>query len=383
MSCTDLLDHQWPYLVSLLPPSLDIEESARASGALTRRRGIRSAEGLLRLALAYGFCGLSLRQTAAWAQVSGVGHISDVAVLKRLRGSSFWLGEILGALLTHRSKAALPTGLGMRLRLVDATTVSVPGSKGADWRVHMGFDLERLAIDQVELTDYRRGETLRRFDVSPGELVIGDRGYSHRSGMAAVCEGGGHFLIRLNWNTVPLQTREGARFDILETLREIPDAEAVEFPVQTAPHPKAGLGAIPTRLIAVRKTELAAEANRRKIRHQQSRKQKTTDARTLEAASYTFILASLPDSLLTANQLMELYRFRWQIELAFKRLKSVLNLDEMPAKDPDLCRSFLYSKLLAALLLDDLSERFLSFSPWGYPLPGTQPKPLENPARAG
>ena len=382
MDRTDFLDHQWPYLVSLLPPDLDLEESARTCGALTRRRGIRDADSLLRLALAYGFCGLSLRQTAAWAQVSGVGHVSDVAVLKRLRGSSSWLGEILGAMLTHRSKTALPTELGMRFRLVDATTVSVPGSTGTDWRVHMGFDLERLAIDEVELTDYRRGETLRRFDVRAGELLIGDRGYSHRAGMAAVCKAGGHFLIRLNWNTVPLQDRQGVRFDILETLRQIADAEAVEFPVQTAPHPKAGLDSIPARLIAVRKSELAAEAGRRKVRQSQSRKQKSTDVRTLEAASYTFVLTSLPDSLLTADQLMELYRFRWQIELAFKRLKSVLNLDEMPAKDPDLCRSFLYSKLLAALLLDDLSERFLSFSPWGYPLSGAQSKPLENPARA-
>jgi hypothetical protein len=270
----------------------------------------------------------------------------------------------------------------MRLRLVDATTVSVPGSTGADWRVHMGFDLERLAIDQVELTDYRRGETLRRFEVRAGELLIGDRGYAHRSGMAAVRESGGHFLVRLNWSSVPLQDRDGVRFDLMEALRQIPDAQAVEFPVQTAPHLKAKLGPIPARLIAVRKSEVAAEANRRRIRHQQSRKQKSTDARTLETASYTFILTSLPDSLLTANQLMELYRFRWQIELAFKRLKSVLNLDEMPARDPDLCRSFLYSKLLAALLLDDLSERFLSFSPWGYPLSGAQPKPVENSARA-
>ena len=272
MDYLDLLDHQWSYLVSFLPPDLDLEESARTSGALTRRRGIRNADGLLRLALAYGFCGLSLRQAAAWAQVSGVGQVSDVAVLKRLKGSSTWLGEILGAMLTHRSEAALPTELGMRLRLVDATTVSVPGSTGADWRVHMGFDLERLAIDQVELTDYRRGETLRRFEVRAGELLIGDRGYAHRSGLAAVRESGGHFLVRLNWSSVPLQDRNGVRFDLMEALRQIPDAQAVEFPVQTAPHLKAKLGPIPSHLIAVRKSEVAAEANRRRIRHQPSRK---------------------------------------------------------------------------------------------------------------
>lgn|GEM_PF-5333078 len=48
--------------------------------------------------------------------------------------------------------------------------------------------------------------------------------------------------------------------------------------------------------------------------------------------------------------------FRWQIELVFERLKSLLRLEELPAKDPDLARTFLYSKLLAALLLEELTH---------------------------
>jgi hypothetical protein len=43
---------------------------------------------------------------------------------------------------------------------------------------------------------------------------------------------------------------------------------------------------------------------------------------------------------------------RWQIELAFKRLKSILHIDRLPAKDPDLARAWIYAHLLLALLLD-------------------------------
>ncbi|NOZ87278.1 MAG: transposase [Deltaproteobacteria bacterium] len=68
------------------------------------------------------------------------------------------------------------------------------------------------------------------------------------------------------------------------------------------------------------------------------------------------------------TEVLDLYRFRWQVELAFKRLKSLLHIDELPAKDHSLTRTFIYAKLLAALLLEDLSDRFLVFSPWGYPL---------------
>jgi IS4 transposase len=45
---------------------------------------------------------------------------------------------------------------------------------------------------------------------------------------------------------------------------------------------------------------------------------------------------------------------RWQIELAFKRLKSLLNIDRLPAKNPHLARAWLNAHLLLALLIDDM-----------------------------
>jgi IS4 transposase len=67
---------------------------------------------------------------------------------------------------------------------------------------------------------------------------------------------------------------------------------------------------------------------------------------------------------------LTLYRFRWQIEMAFKRMKSILALDEMAAKDQRLCRTFLLAKLLAALLVEDLARHAgAAFSPGGHGLP--------------
>ena len=91
-----ILEYQWPYLLSFLPAEEELDRSAKETGALTRKRQVPSASVLLRLALAYGFCGLTLRQTAAWAEVAGVASLSDVALLKRLRASSDWLGLLLG-----------------------------------------------------------------------------------------------------------------------------------------------------------------------------------------------------------------------------------------------------------------------------------------------
>jgi hypothetical protein len=140
----------WKYLLGMLPEGLDLDETARECGALLLPRVIRTAETLLRLVLAYCCCGLSLQQTSFWAAGQGLGELSKVAVMNRLKQSATWLGLLLRATLAERA-GCLAQG-GVRLRLVDATTVSIPGSQGTDWRLHVGFDLGSLSIDSLEVT---------------------------------------------------------------------------------------------------------------------------------------------------------------------------------------------------------------------------------------
>lgn len=96
------------------------------------------------------------------------------------------------------------------------------------------------------------------------------------------------------------------------------------------------------------------------------KKGRVVDPRTLESAGFFYVLTNVPQAVLAADQVLEIYRFRWQIEMSFKDLKSVLDLNNIPAKDPALARTWLYGKLLGAFLIDDLTSRYVSFSPWGY-----------------
>jgi len=354
---------EWPLLLSLLPA--DLETSAKERGALRRKRGVPSAQALLHLAFVYAYVGRSLRATAAWAAATGVAQLSDVALLKRLRGAADWCGHLLAQQLAQQAalrRDRLPHGL--QVQLIDATTASRPGSKGTDYRVHLKFDLGTLTIADVTLTDASGGESLKQCPWAAGEIGVGDRGYAHRQGIAAATAAGALVLVRLCWQTVPLQGRDGTAFDLLASLRGLEPGEIGAWAVQTAPA-KDGTPAVPGRLIAVRKSLQAAEATRRKLLAAARKKGKTPAARTLEAAGYVFAFTTVPEEQLAAPAVLELYRFRWQIELAFKRLKGVLALDEMAAKDPALCRTFLCIKLLGALLVDRLSHHWVDFSPWG------------------
>jgi hypothetical protein len=378
MDAKESLEHEWPYLLSFLPAEETLEATARSCGAIQRRRAVRQASTLLRLALVYGFCGFSLRQTAAWAEAAEIASLSDVALLKRLRRTPEWLGHLLGIKLAERV-TALPAKAN-RLRLIDATTVSAPGSTGTDWRLHLDYDLSALAISEVQLTQVEGGESFFRFDFDPAELVVADRGYAQRPGLAHVVAAGAQFIVRLNWASVPLQQPTGEEFRLLPELRTLADAQVGVFDLEIAPNPREQLPAIPVRLVAVRKSEEAAQEARKKALREASRKSHKLLPETLELASYVLVLTSTAAADFSPAEILEIYRFRWQIELVFKRLKSLLQLDALPAKDPALARTFLFSKLLAALLLEELTQDYLAFSPWGFRLrPSTPALALAHP----
>jgi len=367
MTPFSILDGQWQFALKMLC-NVDLEASAREHKAIQRKRAISTGQLLLRLALMYALSGFSLRQTAAWACQKGLANLSDVALLKRLRSAKAWLGWLLAQVLSQRAQEHSLKGLPRRLRLVDATTVSRPGSRGTDWRVHLSWDLQACRIDSVELTGSEGGETLSRFPVCPGDWVVGDRGYAHRRGLHWVWQSQGHFLIRFHPQNLPLQDRQGQPWEVLSRLRQDPQGELWEFEVQTAPDAKRKIPALPVRLLVLRKSPAATEKARQKILQEAKRKGRRASAEALEAAEYMMVVTSIPQRELGVEQALEIYRFRWQIELVFKRLKGLLELDELPAKDPRLAQTFLLAKLLAALLLEDLTHRYLAFSPWGFPL---------------
>lgn len=174
MTSSPLMASEWEDLLSSLPAHLDLDLSAIKHRALTRRREISSGKDLLRLAFAYGPCGMSLRSTAAWATVSRLCALSDVAVLKRLKGAGNWLEHIVSVLLSGSGGCSFHRG--HRLRLVDGTSISGPGSKGTDFRIHASYDPAVGRFTHLEVTDAHGAESLTREPVAQGDIHIADRG---------------------------------------------------------------------------------------------------------------------------------------------------------------------------------------------------------------
>ncbi|MCC7171476.1 MAG: IS4 family transposase [Planctomycetes bacterium] len=365
-----LMDEEWAVLASLLPEGW--RELARETGAMRRARGgIQSPEVLLQLLLLHVATGLSLKQTAVRAHVQKLASVTDVALLKRLRSSEDWLREMARRMFDASRFATLSSGLpaGRRLRAVDATTVEEPGATGTDWRVHYCISLPDLRCDYFELTDVTGAETYKRLPISPGDIILGDRGYSHREGVAHVLRHGGDVVVRLNSASFPLLEAERDRpFDLIAHFRRMKGCEPREWPVRF----KAGDRVWNARVCAIRKSRIAAEHAKKVIRRVASKKGKQLKPGTLEYAEYIFVLTTLDESSVGTRAVLDLYRARWQIELCFKRLKSLLRLGHLPKRSDESARAWIQGKLLTVLLVERLIERARFFSPWGFELDATQ-----------
>jgi hypothetical protein len=356
----------WQVLCSFLPEGW--REAARQCGALRRARVIGDAELLLRVLLLHLADGCSLQETALRVRQAGWCALSAVAIFKRLAAAEEWLRWL--AEHVWQPVAPLPPARAYRIRAVDATTVQEAGSTGTDWRVHYVIDLANLQCDQFELTDATGGETFRRIAVQPGDLLLGDRVYGNPPGVFHVVGAGGAVLVRMNTSSLPLFTPAGRRIALLNRLRTLRIGQVGEWPAEVHLH-----GArTPGRLIAVKRGQQAAALARRRLEREARRKGKPVGAAKFTAAGYVFVWTNVPRRALSAVAALELYRVRWQIELAFKRMKSLLGLGQLPKSTDASARAWIHGKLLVALLIERLLHAAEAVSPWGYALvPAAQP----------
>src|SRR3954454_2342430 len=77
-----VLTDRFAEVLARLPAGLDLDDLAMESKAIQRRREVVDGAALLRIALARGPGGLSLRQTAAWASMQGIAELSNPGVIR-------------------------------------------------------------------------------------------------------------------------------------------------------------------------------------------------------------------------------------------------------------------------------------------------------------
>ena len=360
------MGEDWDLLVSFLPSNW--QDLAAATGALKGLRKDKSAEKLLRVLLLHLGCGHSLQETAVRARQAQLAELSAVALWNRLKKSQAWLRALCVELFRERG-VELGAGAGLQVRAIDATTVKEPGTTGSLWRVHYSVRLPSLACDFFKLTATEgsgTGESFVHFPVQSGDYLLAERGYSTAAGIRYVAEAGGRLTVRVNTQSLPLRTREDQPFDLLKAVKAVRRAGSVRsWRVQAVD--KQG-GAVAGRVCALRKTREVIRIAHKSLRKKASKKGTQLQPQTLEFAKYVIVFTTFPEAQFSAADVLEWYRTRWQVELVFKRFKSLAQLGHLPKHDDESAKAWLFGKLFVALLAEKLISHARAISPWGYHL---------------
>jgi DDE family transposase len=168
----------------------------------------------------------------------------------------------------------------------------------------------------------------------------------------------------VNPKALPLYDAHGRRIPLGTRLKALRVGAVGEWPAWVHVRGRE----IPGRLIAVKLGRQAARCARSRVRRKAQRKQKRLSKAALFLAGYVFVWTTIPSDVMNSAQVLEVYRARWQIELAFKRMKSIMGLGQLPKLSEASARAWIHGKLFVALLIERLLDAAEHFSPWGYRL---------------
>ncbi len=358
-----LMAEDWVVVEAMLPDGW--ERKAEELGAWERVRGFRSKEALLRTLLIHLALGCPLKETAVRAREADLSDVSSVALFKRLRKSGEWLRWLAFGVM---ERWLVPSRQGvwstdLPLKIIDGSTVRESGAKGTTWRVHYAIRLPSMTCDEFKVTSPAEEDLLHDFSVKSGDIVLGDKTYACGGRIAGVVNSGGDVVVRTGPTDLPSYDSRGRAVNVPARVRRLKNGNAGDWDARFVHKDTVVKG----RICAVRKSLASRNAARVRCLRENSKKGIKIKPEMLEAAEYVIVFTTL-DKSVPAEKVLEIYRCRWQLEPAFKRLKSILGLGNLKKFDQEGAKAWLHGKLLVAALIQAFISAGSTFSPWGFPI---------------
>jgi len=345
-------------LIKYLPE--EYESQAKSSGAIQRVREIKNAKDLMLLCLLYLYKGLSLLEVSVYASLEKIAEISNVNFMKRFAKCGEWF-RIIALKLEFAEKVGYrkPSLFDVyRIIAVDASDIIQKGALKVEYHLHYAYDIFNMRTVEYKFTTNKVGETLKNFvTFKSGDIVLADRMYGTMTSILHCIENGADYIFRLKHKAFMLYDEAGRELKLNEKLLKATESESVDFTAYF----KKGKKLMPVRICAIKKDSEAIEKNKIRTKKLESRKQMQFSDESKFMNNYIVVATSLPSNIPSAD-ILELYRYRWQIELFFKRAKSLLQLGNLPNKKEENILVWLDGKMLCALLVELIQSK-INFSP--------------------
>ena len=332
-------------IASALPQQLDL--LLQQSGCVKRFRGISDVTVLLKGVFLYAVSGLSFSLLSSAMQALELSSISNTAWRKRFSSLAPFFRLLLSSLLASLVSTSVPSSFSTRrVYLIDGSVWEQQGKKRATQHMHVCYSLNEHQVQQVQITDVHTAESFSLFSMKPGDLVLADAQYGTVNHYLTAREQQVDVLLRFSPNHLVLYEETGERLSLHSFLPTEKESSREGFA-----YLKKNDQLYPVRFIIGRLPEEQAARSRKRKRKKAIRKQQKIKECTLLYAGYVFLLTSLGMEY-DREELLHLYRSRWQIELLFKRMKQNLQFVRIRAGGEKYAESLVLIWMIVWLLAE-------------------------------
>lgn len=307
-----------------LPP--EFEALAISTKALQRCRQVKNATELLHLVFMYSWLGLSSAVVAARFSCL-YRRITDWGVLCRLAGCGDYLKQLICQQLEVGSEQLGQLSERYLITIVDGSSWGARGGKSSDYRLHLKLGLQMGQWLAMLLGDNHLCESLLNYTYQVNELVLADRNYGRTRALVKIDAHGVKFVVRGAPSQIRIMDADGEKLDWLQIVDEAEENQGryerqvwINGVGKARARVRVILGKLP------KDKGLIAQA---KARRQARRRGGQIKAETLRFAQWVIVLSNLAGEEASVEQILELYRMRWQVEIGIKRLKSLYQIDQM------------------------------------------------------
>ena len=332
-------------------------EQLKGSPCIQRKRILTDEHHLLIAMIRYIFCKLSFQRLSDFmARNYGI-VMSDTAWKKQFKKCAVWFLQIAKNLFSEELSRH-PNGKTIlnyaKVYAVDATEIPQEGQKNTNIRIHTTYSLTQNCVTETVISDNHTAESILHTTLEEGSLYLADRGYGRATQFAALLETGADFIIRIAPTNIRLYTDETCRNRVeFSVLLSGTAAERLSLHCWFRVRKKV----YPLRITASRIPEEQTEAAEKRVRAKASKSGRKILETTILFSRWVVLASSLPTAI-KGRDLFHVYRLRWQVELFFKRCKSLLNFHKLRKSNSDYLFAVASDFLAIVYLVSSLVSRF-------------------------
>lgn len=316
------------------------------------------------------------RQTLSSMSQSLLGSVSRQALDQRFTPSAVAFvrasfAHVLAQTLDwapHQPQAELLRTHFKALYLLDSTCFDAPkslqdlfpacGGDGspANVKILLRYELITGTLEPLDLLPGKRsdqGQALAAAErLLEGQLQLQDKGFYDAKAWRAAQSRGAYLLCPLPHSLTIWCNSEGPGPEVLVDLAAVLRASTenrLEWPSLMLGIGKHRAGVL--RLVAFRLSVESAARQRQGLRESMRKQGRTPSDKAMELAGWLLLLTNAPESKLPSTMMSYLYRVRWQVELIFRQMKSVLRIDQSESEDPDRVQCEIWGRLTCAVLM--------------------------------